>query len=610
MKSIVQAYCRNSLKVEGNVSRGTYNSFFEKMYTSGIMLYGGYVMAYQTLYRKYRPKSFELVYGQDTIVKTLKNVIKEDKLSHAYLFTGPRGTGKTSCAKLFAKAINCSNNKNGDACNDCKLCKSFNENSNPDIIEIDAASNNGVDEIREIRNKISLVPSISKYKVYIIDEVHMLSIGAFNALLKTLEEPPNYVIFILATTEPQKLPATVISRCQRFDFKSISYNHMKACLENIVKNENILIEDEALDEIVNNSKGGLRDAIGLLDQAYAFSESKITLADIDELSGNISDEELCDILNFIINADFKSIFKLTEEMSKRGKDFYLISEKLLNFARNAIIFKKTNVENVKNNEIIELINLFSIEQLYEMTDVILNMMPEIQRSYHKKTIFEVKLLQLIDNIFKQTSRKDNLDAQLLESEKFIIFEQSKDNVPRETSEQVRQIDNNVPRETFKIEEPKNKYLNELKNIRINNILKGSTKKEINFILELWNNIKDYLLDSKYKVCAGILSSSKPVAASKTGIIITVSTESSIDRIENNYDQSKELIKEVLGASYKLVYITEDNWKKIRPEYVLKAKNNKLELIDEDTYLSKMKQGELEKTNSTKDFNDLIVMEEK
>lgn len=567
-------------------------------------------MAYQTLYRKYRPKSFELVYGQDTIVKTLKNVIKEDKLSHAYLFTGPRGTGKTSCAKLFAKAINCSNNKNGDACNDCKLCKSFNENSNPDIIEIDAASNNGVDEIREIRNKISLVPSISKYKVYIIDEVHMLSIGAFNALLKTLEEPPKYVIFILATTEPQKLPATVISRCQRFDFKSISYNHMKACLENIVKNENILIEDEALDEIVNNSKGGLRDAIGLLDQAYAFSESKITLTDIDELSGNISDEELCDILNSIINADFKNIFKLTEEMSKRGKNFYLITEKLLNFARNAIIFKKINIENIKNNKIIETINLFSIEQLYDMTDVILNMMPEIQRSYHKKTIFEVKLLQLIDNIFKQTSRKDNSDTQLLENEKFIIFEQSKDNVPRETSDSKEKNEDNVPRETFKIEEPKNKYLNELKNIRINNILKESTKKEINFILELWNNIKDYLLDSKYKVCAGILSSSKPVAASKAGIIITISTESSIDRIENNYDQSKELIKEVLGTSYKLVYITEDNWKKIRPEYVLKAKNNQLELIDEDTYLSKIKQEDLKKTNSTKDFNDLIVMEEK
>jgi len=198
-------------------------------------------MAYQTLYRKYRPKTFELVYGQDTIVRTLKNVIKNKKLSHAYLFTGPRGTGKTSSAKLFAKAINCLNNKNGDACNECENCKSFNENSNPDIIEMDAASNNGVDEIREIKNKVNLVPSVSKYKVYIIDEVHMLSIGAFNALLKTLEEPPEYIIFILATTDPQKLPATIISRCQRFDFTSISHDKMKECLENIVKEEKIYI---------------------------------------------------------------------------------------------------------------------------------------------------------------------------------------------------------------------------------------------------------------------------------------------------------------------------------------------------------------------------------
>ena len=212
-------------------------------------------MAYQTLYRKYRPKTFELVFGQDVITKTLKNVIKNNKLSHAYLFAGPRGTGKTSSAKLFAKAINCLNPKDGDACNECANCKSFNDNANPDIIEIDAASNNGVDEIREIRNKVNLVPSMSKYKVYIIDEVHMLSIGAFNALLKTLEEPPEYVIFILATTEPQKIPATIISRCQRFDFKSISMESMKKCLNNIIEKEKIQIGDDALDEIIVNSKG-------------------------------------------------------------------------------------------------------------------------------------------------------------------------------------------------------------------------------------------------------------------------------------------------------------------------------------------------------------------
>ena len=233
-------------------------------------------MSYIALYRKYRPKTFENVFGQDIIVKTLKNLIKNDKLSHAYLFTGPRGTGKTSCAKLFSKVINCINPKDGDACDECENCKIFNSNQNPDIIEIDAASNNGVDEIREIKNKITLVPSISKYKVYIIDEVHMLSIGAFNALLKTLEEPPEYIIFILATTEPQKIPATIISRCQKFDFKPIAPIKMKDCLKNIINKENIVIEEEAIDEIIVNSLGGMRDAIGMLDQSFGFCEEYIT----------------------------------------------------------------------------------------------------------------------------------------------------------------------------------------------------------------------------------------------------------------------------------------------------------------------------------------------
>ena len=225
---------------------------------------------YQALYRKYRPKTFDDVVGQDVIVKTLKNSIKNDMVSHAYLFCGPRGTGKTSIAKIFAKILNCTNLKDLEPCNECVSCIQVNTNQNIDIIEIDAASNNGVDEIREIRNKITLVPANSKYKIYIIDEVHMLSGAAFNALLKTLEEPPSHVIFIFATTEPQKIPTTILSRCQRFDYKKISDSKIVERLKFIAKSEKINISDEALFEIARLSDGGMRDSISLLDQALAY----------------------------------------------------------------------------------------------------------------------------------------------------------------------------------------------------------------------------------------------------------------------------------------------------------------------------------------------------
>ena len=340
-------------------------------------------MAYQTLYRKYRPKTFELVYGQDVIVKTLKNVIKNDKLSHAYLFTGPRGTGKTSSAKLFAKAINCLNNKDGDACNECENCKSFNNNSNPDIIEIDAASNNGVDEIREIKNKVSLVPSMSKYKVYIIDEVHMLSIGAFNALLKTLEEPPEYIIFILATTEPQKIPATIISRCQRFDFKSISHDKMKQCLENIISKENITIDDGAIEEIINNSKGGMRDAIGLLDQASAFCNNNITANDIEELSGNISIKQIRTFLSNIMQKEYNVIFDTISNYSSNGKDFALICEKIINYIRKGILYKKKiNIDKIPDEDK-NIFDKLSDTDLYDLIDYLSDTLVKVKNSYQK-----------------------------------------------------------------------------------------------------------------------------------------------------------------------------------------------------------------------------------
>ena len=542
-------------------------------------------MAYQTLYRKYRPKTFELVYGQDVIVKTLKNVIKNDKLSHAYLFTGPRGTGKTSSAKLFAKAINCLNNKDGDACNECENCKSFNNNSNPDIIEIDAASNNGVDEIREIKNKVSLVPSMSKYKVYIIDEVHMLSIGAFNALLKTLEEPPEYIIFILATTEPQKIPATIISRCQRFDFKSISHDKMKQCLENIISKENISIDDGAIEEIINNSKGGMRDAIGLLDQASAFCNNNIIANDIEELSGNISIKQIRTFLSNIMQKEYNVIFDSISNYSSNGKDFALICEKIINYIREGILYKKKiNTDKILDEDK-NIFDKLSDTDLYDLIDYLSDTLVKVKNSYQKELTFEVQMIQMIDKIFNKES-----------------------NVSREISINEIKVENtNVPRETFKIENKTDSVIEELKNVRINNILKNATKQNITFIKDLWPNINEYLINEKYKMVAGMLVNATPVAASKKGIIITLPLESSISRIEKEYDNSKELLNEIYNENYKVVYISEQYWKKVRPKFVEKAKNGELQIIDESEVLDKLKK--INDKNLVEEFNELIEMEE-
>lgn len=558
-------------------------------------------MAYQTLYRKYRPKTFGLVYGQDVIVKTLKNVIKNDKLSHAYLFTGPRGTGKTSSAKLFAKAINCLNNKDGDACNECENCKSFNNNSNPDIIEIDAASNNGVDEIREIKNKVSLVPSMSKYKVYIIDEVHMLSIGAFNALLKTLEEPPEYIIFILATTEPQKIPATIISRCQRFDFKSISHDKMKQCLENIISKENISIDDGAIEEIINNSKGGMRDAIGLLDQASAFCNNNITANDIEELSGNISIKQIRIFLSNIMQKEYNVIFDSISNYSSNGKDFALICEKIINYIREGILYKKKiNTDKILDKDK-NIFDKLSDTDLYDLIDYLSDTLVKVKNSYQKELTFEVQMIQMIDKIFNKES---NVSRETSTNE--IKVENT--NVPRETSiNEIKAENINVPRETLKIENKTDSVIEELKNVRINNILRNATKQNITFIKDLWSNINEYLINEKYKMVAGMLVNATPVAASKKGVIITLPLESSISRIEKEYDNSKELLKEIYDQNYKIVYISEQYWKKVRPEFVEKAKNGELQIIDESEVLDKLKK--INDKNLVEEFNELIEMEE-
>ena len=279
---------------------------------------------YQALYRKYRPFEFKDVVGQDVIVNTLKNAVAYNHVSHAYLFSGPRGTGKTTIAKIFARAVNCLEPEDGLACGKCKNCEYSFSKECMDIIEIDAASNNGVDEIRELRNKVNILPSELKYKVYIIDEVHMLSIGAFNALLKTIEEPPSHVIFILATTDPQKIPSTIVSRCQWYSFKKINNSDIVKKLRQIVDAENISVDVKVLEKIAEASDGGLRDAIGLLDKLRAYATDDITLDVFYELNGQVNDSELKELEKMIFSNNVKDTLFIIEEYYQNGKNLIQI----------------------------------------------------------------------------------------------------------------------------------------------------------------------------------------------------------------------------------------------------------------------------------------------
>ncbi len=333
---------------------------------------------HKALYRVYRPSTFKDVIGQEHIVKTLKNQIENKNIGHAYLFSGTRGTGKTSTAKIFAKAVNCINPKDLEPCNECEVCRGIFSDSIMDVIEIDAASNNGVDDIRELRENVKYPPSKGKYKVYIIDEVHMLSQGAFNALLKTLEEPPSYIIFILATTEPHKLPATILSRCQKFNFKRVKVDDMVERMKKICEDMHVKVEEKALHLIGRNAEGALRDALSILDQCISYSEEEILYEDVVSLLGTVNIEFLFDISKHIIEQNTKNTLELLNELIIWGKDVKHFTNDLIDHFRNLMICKVSKevndilslpletIELLKNqsdkihvNEIIRMINILS-----------------------------------------------------------------------------------------------------------------------------------------------------------------------------------------------------------------------------------------------------------
>ena len=359
-------------------------------------------MAYVALYRSYRPSSFKEVIGQKHVVQTLKNAVMENKTSHAYIFSGLRGIGKTTIARIFAKAVNCENQTDGEPCNHCKNCLAIINNETTDIVELDAASNNGVDEMRDILEKVNFLPSVLRKKVYIIDEAHMLSTAAFNALLKTLEEPPSHMIFILATTEPHKIPATILSRCQRFDFKQFTLEELKEELKIISSNEKMVINEEALSAIAEAADGGMRDALGILDQASVFSNGEITVEDINSVTGRISNYKLIELIGSFKKKDATHSIYLINELINMGKEVSRLVSGIIQFCRDILLYKSVNDELVHkyiydSEEFKELASNITTNELFYYIDVLVDIQNKIRFTNSQKIYLEVGIMKIINS---------------------------------------------------------------------------------------------------------------------------------------------------------------------------------------------------------------------
>ena len=354
-------------------------------------------MAYKALYRTYRPQTFDEVAGQEHIVKTLKNALATAKIAHAYLFAGPRGTGKTTMAKLFAKALNCEEGI-GHQCNECKNCVSITEGNHPDVLELDAASNNGVDEIRELIDKVKYGTILGRYKVYIIDEVHMLSAGAFNALLKTLEEPPEHVIFILATTEPHKILPTILSRCQRYDFTKVSEVDIKERLKAILLNEKVEYVEDAVELIVSLADGGMRDALSILEKVLAYSNNKLVVEDVLNIFALESKEEKIKLLKSIVNHDMSDVLSRLNNYVTKGTDIKRLTEDLLSILKDIVIYNSSNIgnylESLKEEDASELSKYISNDLALKMIDILLNAIKDYKNVTSINPLFEITLIKL------------------------------------------------------------------------------------------------------------------------------------------------------------------------------------------------------------------------
>ena len=496
---------------------------------------------YQSLYRKYRPKKFSEVCGQDVAKKILMNAILKKTVSHAYLFFGPRGTGKTSIAKMFARIVNCEHQVNGECCEKCNNCIESNQKNCVDIIEIDAASNNGVDEIRELKNKINLVPSKLKYKVYIIDEVHMLSTGAFNALLKTLEEPPAHIIFVLATTEFYKVPETIVSRCQTIEFKNIDNINMSNRLSEIAKLENIKIDNLAIDEIVKNSNGGMRDAIGLLDKISSYSTGTeiISSSEVRSVLGIVTNDEIKNLADLIIKNNIEEFLTKINEYSNYGKDLIKLVDELIYYFRNLVI----------NEKKYEYINL-----LKELNNCHNNM----KNSFNEKIALEIFFLEYFikTNVRDEPLKKKDNDEKLNNKQDIRLINQNEEQKNTDNSEKIK--------------------------TRINNSFVSASKKKLNYFKDKWNDLKKYTFDLKYGAVSCDLLDCMPVVCSDSNIILCVEYDSLCKKMNDDINLYEDFFREKFDLEIKIVTVTKTQWQELKIQYLNNIKTGyKYVYIDEN-----------------------------
>lgn len=592
-------------------------------------------MAYKALYRIYRPQKFDEVVGQKHILQTLKNAIKENKIAHAYLFSGPRGTGKTSMAKLLAKALNCEHSDNlNRPCNECENCRSINEGSHPDVIELDAASNNGVDEVRDIIDKVKYAPIMGKYKVYIIDEVHMMTPGAFNALLKTLEEPPAHVIFILATTDVHKVLPTIVSRCQRFDFNRVGKQDMKKRIEDILNKENIEYTMDVVDLISELAEGGMRDALSILDQTIAYAGNKISVNHIRDIYGIATPSELVNFLKLCNANDYENVLRTIDEFEEKGLDFVRLTSSLIDVIKDSIIYLNT-----KNEKLLKLLDAdkaitlaagLTIKKLFNNIDILIDAQSNYRKVNNPQEFFTLAALKICENNNAKSS--DVIKIEKEEKPKpTVIKEEVKPVVTNQEVEEkpiIEEVTQEVEEKSITIETPqvrkelkgtgnKNQHRIIFDDKDLFNIMVQATKEAKADLIERWSLIKRYLDIQKYSRASNLLVDGQPCVACDNAIIFVFDSEhqATLVNIYENQLIINELLNEIYGKTYYFYAITDEKFKDLRREFLQKRGNHELppaspilaprheEIVEEE----EEKDEDLEEAISL--FGDSIIIED-